>query len=349
MSTQVETALRGPQAYALARNVIAEMEKADIWPTPLNFELWLHYISDPDGPLAQEIRRLLAQSTTITDKTSEMLAAEFLPRGRLPDQIRDVGAVLDRELASVASAIAMAHKTQADYGETLADASHTMETAEDPSTLKDLVGGLSTATNRVRRETAILEKRLEKSNKEVVRLRENLEQVRRDAMTDALTNLANRKAFDERLEAACAVDDGAPLTLAILDIDHFKRFNDTWGHQTGDQVLRYVSTVLSNVCGKHRFAARFGGEEFAIIFPGEDASVVMAALEGIRNDVASRALRRRSTNDDLGSVTISAGFAQHLNGESAACLLERADAALYASKRAGRNCVTAASALEKAA
>lgn len=349
MSKKVETALRAPQAYALARNVIGEMEKAGVWPTPLNFELWLHYISDPDGPLAQEIRRLLAQSAVITDKTSEMLAAEFLPRGRLPDQIRDVGAVLDRELASVASAIAMAHKTQHDYGETLADASQCMETVDDPSSLKDLVGGLSTATNRVRRETAILEKRLEKSNKEVIRLRENLEQVRRDAMTDALTNLANRKAFDERLEAACAEDDGAPLSLAILDIDHFKRFNDTWGHQTGDQVLRYVSTVLSNICGKIRFAARFGGEEFAIIFPGEGAGVVMAALESIRNDVASRALRRRSTNDDLGSVTVSAGFAQRRKGETAASLLERADAALYESKRAGRNCVTPASSLEKAA
>ena len=349
MSKKVETALRAPQAYALARNVIGEMEKAGVWPTPLNFELWLHYISDPDGPLAQEIRRLLAQSAVITDKTSEMLAAEFLPRGRLPDQIRDVGAVLDRELASVASAIAMAHKTQHDYGETLADASQCMETVDDPSSLKDLVGGLSTATNRVRRETAILEKRLEKSNKEVIRLRENLEQVRRDAMTDALTNLANRKAFDERLDAACAEDDGAPLSLAILDIDHFKRFNDTWGHQTGDQVLRYVSTVLSNICGKTRFAARFGGEEFAIIFPGEGAGVVMAALESIRNDVASRALRRRSTNDDLGSVTVSAGFAQRRKGETAASLLERADAALYESKRAGRNCVTPASSLEKAA
>ncbi|MEJ8406593.1 GGDEF domain-containing protein [Brevundimonas vesicularis] len=349
MSKKVETALRAPQAYALARNVIGEMEKAGVWPTPLNFELWLHYISDPDGPLAQEIRRLLAQSAVITDKTSEMLAAEFLPRGRLPDQIRDVGAVLDRELASVASAIAMAHKTQHDYGETLADASQCMETVDDPSSLKDLVGDLSTATNRVRRETAILEKRLEKSNKEVIRLRENLEQVRRDAMTDALTNLANRKAFDERLEAACAEDDGAPLSLAILDIDHFKRFNDTWGHQTGDQVLRYVSTVLSNICGKTRFAARFGGEEFAIIFPGEGAGVVMAALESIRNDVASRALRRRSTNDDLGSVTVSAGFAQRRKGETAASLLERADAALYESKRAGRNCVTPASSLEKAA
>lgn len=342
MSKQVETTLRGPKAYSLARDVIAEMEKAGVWPTPLNYELWLHYLGDPDGALAREIRLLLEQEIVITDKTSEMLAAEFLPRGRLPDQMRAVGAVLDRELASVANAIAIAHKTQADYGETLADATHTMENAEDPLALKSLVGGLSSATRRVRRETAVLEKRLQKSNKEVVRLRENLEQVRRDAMTDALTNLANRKAFDERLEAACAPDDTTPLALAILDIDHFKRFNDTWGHQTGDQVLRYVSTVLSNICGAHRFAARFGGEEFAIIFPGETAGAVMAALESIRSDVASRALRRRSTNDELGSVTISAGFAQRRRGETAASLLERADAALYESKRKGRNCVTPA-------
>ncbi|WP_395944759.1 GGDEF domain-containing protein [Brevundimonas sp.] len=349
MTAQFETAVRGPEAYSLARNVIAEMEKAGVWPTPLNFELWMHYLGDPEGPLGREIRRLLAESIVISDQTSEMLAAEFLPRGRLSEEIRDAGAVLDRELASVASAIAKAHKTQADYGETLADASQTMEATEDASTLKSLVGGLSSATKRVRRETAILEKRLESSNKEVARLREHLEQVRRDAMTDALTNLANRKAFDERLEQVCAARDHAPLTLAILDIDHFKRFNDTWGHQTGDQVLRYVSTILSRVCSGNRFVARFGGEEFAIIFPGENTGAVTAALENIREEVSSRSLRRRSTNDDLGAVTISAGFAEHLPGETASALLERADAALYASKRGGRNCVTSAPMLEKAA
>ncbi|KAK0360968.1 hypothetical protein LTR94_025237 [Friedmanniomyces endolithicus] len=349
MTAQVETAVRGPEAYSLARNVIAEMEKAGVWPTPLNFELWLHYIGDPEGPLGREIKRLLAESVTISDETSEMLAAEFLPRGRLSEEIRDAGAVLDRELASVSDAIAKAHKTQAAYGETLADASQTMETAPDASALKGIVGGLSAATKRVRRETAILEKRLESSNKEVARLREHLEQVRRDAMTDALTNLANRKAFDERLHQACASQEKGPMTLAILDIDHFKRFNDTWGHQTGDQVLRYVSTILARTCAAPRFAARFGGEEFAVIFPGEASGAVMAALETIRKEVSSRSLRRRSTNDDLGAVTVSAGFAEHMPGESAASLLERADAALYASKRTGRNRVTGAPALEQAA
>ncbi|KDP95226.1 diguanylate cyclase [Brevundimonas sp. EAKA] len=350
MTAQVETAVRGPEAYSLARNAIAAMEKAGVWPTPLNFELWIHYLGDPEGPLGVEIKRLLAEDAVISDETSEMLAAEFLPRGRLSEEIRDAGAVLDRELASVSAAIAKAHKTQTDFGETLADASQTMDTAvEDASALKSLVGGLSTATQRVRRETASLEKRLESSNKEVARLREHLEQVRRDAMTDALTNLANRKAFDERLEQACADAGRTPLTLAILDIDHFKRFNDTWGHQTGDQVLRYVSTILSRVCSGNRFVARFGGEEFAIIFPGESPGAVMAALEHIREEVSSRSLRRRSTNDDLGAVTLSAGFAEHLPSEGAAALLERADEALYASKRGGRNRVTSARALENAA
>ena len=349
MTVKVEVAVRGPEAYSLARNVIAEMESVGVWPTPLNFELWLHYLGDPDGPLGREIRRLLNDNVVISDETSEMLAAEFLPRGRLSEEIRDAGAVLDRELTSIATAIAKAHKTQADYGVTLADASETMDGAQDPSSLKDLVGGLSHATRRVRRETAILEKRLESSNKEIARLQTHLEQVRREAMTDALTNLANRKAFDERLEELCAGEDASPLTLAILDIDHFKRFNDTWGHQTGDQVLRYVATVMSRVCPGDRFATRFGGEEFAIIFPGEKAGSVTAVLETIRHEVASRSLRRRSTNDDLGTVTISAGFAQRLPGEAAAALLERADAALYASKRAGRNRVTGASTLEKAA
>ena len=348
MSNQVETAVRGPQAYALARDVIDEMEKARVWPTPLNFEIWLHYLGDPDGPLGREIRRMLAENQAITEETSEMLAAEFLPRGRLSDEIRDAGAVLDRELASVASAIARAHKTQSDYGQTLAGASDSIDTATDGDALKTVIGGLSTATRKVRRETAALEKRLEASNNEVARLRDHLEQVRRDAMTDALTNLANRKAFDERLGEACAEGQKAPLTLALLDIDHFKRFNDTWGHQTGDQVLRYVSTVLSRVCVGQRFAARFGGEEFAIIFPGESAGAVMAALESIRQEVASRSLRRRSTNDELGAVTLSAGCPARRPGGAGAALLARAGAALYGSRRAGRNRVTGAPALDGA-
>jgi len=351
MTTQVETALRGPEAFDLARRALVEMESAGVWPTPLNFELWLHYVGDPDGALGREITRLLNTHDAFTEGTSEMLAAEYLPRGRLSEEIRDAGAVLNRELTSVSAAIAKAKQSQADYGQTLTVASASIESAEAPADLRQLVSGLTEATSKVQRENATLERRLETSTKEVARLREHLEQVRRDAMTDALTNLANRKSFDEELLRACVESETTrkPFTLAVLDIDNFKRFNDTWGHQTGDQVLRYVASVIGRISKAPRIAARYGGEEFAVIFPGESAPAVEAALNGIREEIGSRALRRRSTNDELGAVTISAGLATRRHGESGSALLDRADAALYASKHGGRNQVTNGERLEAAA
>ena len=139
------------------------------------------------------------------------------------------------------------------------------------------------------------------------------------------------------------------MTLAVIDIDHFKNFNDTWGHQTGDQVIRYVASVIGRVGAPPRFAARYGGEEFALIFPRETADVASLVLEEIREEVSSRILKRRSTNDDLGAVTVSAGLALMRRGESAHSLMERSDAALYASKRSGRNLVTNAEAVADAA
>ncbi|MDP3403845.1 MAG: GGDEF domain-containing protein [Brevundimonas sp.] len=351
MSTQVQTTLRSPEAFSLARRAVEEMERAGVWPTPLNFELWVHYLGDPESALGREMVRLLGAGDVFTEGTSEMLAAEYLPRGRLSEEIRDAGAVLDRELSTVSEAIAKAQKSQAAYGQTLAGASAHLEGESAPSALIGVVAELTQATTFVQKENATLEKRLKTSTKEVARLREHLEQVRRDAMTDALTNLANRKAFDEELLRACDEADKKrqPMTLAVLDIDHFKRFNDTWGHQTGDQVLRYVASVIGRVSKAPRVAARYGGEEFAIIFPGEVAPLVEAALNSIREEVGTRALRRRSTNDELGAVTISAGLAQRRPGESGSSLLDRADEALYASKRTGRNKVTNGERLETAA
>ncbi|AYG95870.1 GGDEF domain-containing protein [Brevundimonas naejangsanensis] len=342
MASQVETTVRSPEAYSLAHRVVDAMQEAAVWPTPLNFELWLHYLSAPDSPLSQEMARLLASGAPFTESTAEMLAAEFLPRSRLSEEIRDAGAVLNRELAAVASAIDKARESQANYGDTLAEAADRMAAAPDSASLGVIVSSLSDATRRIRRHTSALERRLESSNREVVKLRDHLEQVRRDAMTDALTNLANRKAFDEQLLRMCdqAETEGSPIGLALIDIDHFKRFNDTWGHQTGDQVLRYVASVLARIARTPRVAARYGGEEFAVIFPGETSGAVEAALNAIREEIGSRALRRRSTNDDLGAVTISVGFAQRRPGETAIQVLERADEALYASKRGGRNQVT---------
>lgn len=342
MSGDVETTLRGPEAYKVAHRTLEVMQVHNVWPTPLNFELWSHFVADPEGALARELNRLIEAGEPMTETVSEELAAAYLAKARLNEQIRGAGDQLSKELAAVSMAIREAQKSNQTYGETLAGASKGLTDAKDASQIKAMVDSLSTATRRVQKENKSLEKRLAESTSEVQRLREHLEQVRRDATTDGLTNLANRKAFDDEFARACAEADeqGSVLTVAVLDIDHFKNFNDTWGHQTGDQVIRYVASVIGRIGATPRFSARYGGEEFAMIFPGEDAAIVERCLEEIREEVASRMLKRRSTNEDLGTVTISSGLATRHEGESGVCVMERADAALYASKRSGRNRVT---------
>jgi diguanylate cyclase len=351
MTGDVETAIRGPQAYNLARRALEAMEAQKIWPTPLNFELWIHYIGAPDGPLGREIDRLLQSGETITETISEELAAQFLPKARLNEQIRDAGDKLNDELISVSNAVSQAQKASAGYGEALAQVNGALPGVSDPVMLKKMIDTLAGATRAQQTETTSLERKLTETTAEVVRLREHLEQVRRDATTDALTNLANRKAFDDELERALADADadGQILTLAVLDIDHFKNFNDTWGHQTGDQVIRFVASVIGRTAAPPRFAARYGGEEFAMIFPGETGAQVKAALEEIREEIASRMLKRRSTNEDLGTISISAGLAQRTKNESLDALIERADGALYHAKRNGRNMVAAAEAMRNVA
>jgi diguanylate cyclase len=351
MADPVESELRGPKAFGLAREALEDMERRGVWPTPLNYELWLHALSDPTCELASEIERLIAAGEPMTDAIGEALAAVHLPKARLNDQIRDAGARLNRELAEVAEAIKHAHESSEQYGETLAGAGRELAEQTETEAIEKLVVTLSEATRDVQLENKTLEQRLEESTAEVSRLRDHLEQVRRDATIDGLTNLANRKAFDETLERAVA---GArarsePLALAVLDIDHFKIFNDTWGHQTGDQVLRYVASVIARMATAPRFAARYGGEEFALIFPGETPGAALETLEEIRQAVSSRTLKRRSTNEDLGSITISAGMAELRPHDETAALIERADEAMYASKRAGRDRVTAANPIADAA
>jgi diguanylate cyclase len=340
MAADLQVQIRSPAAYTLAQKTLQEMERRKVWPTPLNFELWLCIVSDPNGPLALEVEHIVAAGEAITEARSEDLAARFLSKHKTELQIEHTGHQLNHQLNGVTQAIKEAHQTSLDYSLTLAGATEEIEQGEGD--LKALVRRLAVATDSVARQNAALEERLNDSNRRVEALQQNLNLVRRDSMTDALTNLANRKAFDEGLALAVteAAAEDQPLSLCIVDIDHFKRFNDTWGHQTGDQVIRYVASVIGRIGAAPRLAARYGGEEFALVLPGDPTDVAATMLDAMRLEIASRALKRRSTNEDLGAVTVSVGIAGFRKGDSPIALIERADEALYVSKHSGRNRIT---------
>jgi len=184
-----------------------------------------------------------------------------------------------------------------------------------------------------------LEERLTASKLEINELQEDLEVVRTESLTDPLTQLANRKFFDVTLEKTIAEAflRNEALSLMLTDIDHFKAFNDNFGHLTGDQVLRLVAmAVKHNVKGKDT-AARYGGEEFAVLLPNTALRAAVTVAEHIRRAVMAKELMKRSTGEQLGRITISIGVAALRKGDSGQSLIERADICLYAAKRHGRN------------
>jgi len=206
-------------------------------------------------------------------------------------------------------------------------------------------------TRRMQDANQQLEGKLESSRDDIATLQRDLDEVRRESMLDPLTKIFNRKSFDEGLTSAVAEarESREPLCLLMLDIDHFKSFNDSWGHQTGDQVLRLVAmTLRSNIKGKD-IAARYGGEEFAAVLPQTDLAGAIIVADNIRKAIQAKELLKRSTNEKLGRITASFGVALFRQGDTAASLIERADRCLYAAKHAGRNRVFGETELKDAA
>ncbi|MEL7488994.1 MAG: GGDEF domain-containing protein, partial [Pseudomonadota bacterium] len=191
----------------------------------------------------------------------------------------------------------------------------------------------------IREENKALETRLAESSDEVATLRHNVENIQREAMLDPLTGIKNRKTFDATIRDKFveARKQGTPLTLVLADIDHFKSFNDQWGHQTGDQVLRLVAEVMNaNVKGKD-VLARFGGEEFAVILPETSLANAAMLANRIRRAVEARRLKKRRTGEDLGVITMSMGVALATPNDDVENFIERADQCLYLAKGRGRN------------
>lgn len=177
------------------------------------------------------------------------------------------------------------------------------------------------------------------SRHQIVELKESLEAIRFESLTDELTTLANRKHFDRSIEAAVAQsrESGEPFALLLTDIDNFKRFNDTHGHQTGDQVLRLVAMTVKQNVKAQDIACRYGGEEFAVILPRTSVEYARTVAERVRVAVAAKELVKRSSGQMLGNVTVSVGVAAWRRDDSVASLVERTDAALYAAKQGGRD------------
>jgi diguanylate cyclase len=306
--------------------------------TPRNYEVWYHYATGYNPSLNEMINEMLARSGALSDADIEEVYSTYLSPTRLTERLDKVSARVMNELDQVMSVVDKAAGSATSYSANLAGVSKRIGSA-DREGLRAIVESLVQTTKEMEAANSHLEARLNASKQEINQLQENLEVARTESLTDPLTSLANRKFFDQALAKAIAeaAADNRTLSLMMTDIDHFKTFNDTFGHLTGDQVLRLVAlSVKQNVKGQD-IAARYGGEEFAVILPGTPLRGSITVADHIRRAVMSKELMKRSTGEHLGRVTISIGVAALRPGDTAQSLIARADTCLYAAKRNGRN------------
>ncbi len=308
---------------------------------PRFYELWYTYAAGFNQSLNRAVNTLLHEHGDMALDDLQAIYNQFLSPHRLGDRIGQVGGQFSSELKDTMELLTRSANTTANYGALLEEACSALENAHEPDVVKAIAAHLLQATREARLVNLDLERQIIESRRQIKALHENLEAIRHESLTDELTTLHNRKHFDHILERmVCeAADANAPLALLLTDIDHFKQFNDNYGHQTGDQVLRLVALAVKHNVKGHDITCRYGGEEFAIILPNTGLSQAVTVAEHIRRAVISKELVKRSTGEHLGRITISIGVAAHHPKDTAQSLIARADAALYAAKRAGRNCV----------
>lgn len=340
--------LLGPEGLVLGHRTIDEIGRHTLPVSPQNYEVWLTYMTHSSPDLKQVVDKMLASGKPITAEDMEQLYERFFSTTHLSTQVMETGSRIAHEIADALDALKKAGATTERYGATLNVAADSLQNSTiDGDALKRLITVLASATTEMSKQNSNLSHKLAQSSQEMEKLRTSLRQARAEALTDALTGIANRKLFDEtlRLRKEEADAEKTELSLLLCDIDHFKSFNDTWGHQTGDQVIRFVASALAKFALPDHLVARYGGEEFAVIMPRTTLKEAGRIADQIRSAIEAKRLVRRSTNETIGAVTVSFGGAIYAPGESVGQIITRADECLYMSKRNGRNRVTLETAL----
>jgi len=326
----------------IAKTALALMSECGVPATPENFELFYAYASGETPAVSKVMGSLIAGRQAFTPELLSDLRLRCLSSARAARAMDSLGTGINEVMNGVLGKLEAAGRDTAQYQNTLSAASGALGAdGRSPEDLCKLVNGLLAATRDMEERTKSLEGELQRSSEQVHDLRSKLDNVRKESLTDPLTNIATRKEFDDAVRTAMAqcAETAEPVTLLLCDIDHFKKFNDSWGHQTGDQVLRLVASCLAeNVKGRDT-AARYGGEEFAVLLRGTGLDAATRVADQIRQTVETKKLVKKSTGDVLGTITISIGVSEFAPGEAVEDVIRRADACLYGAKQNGRNLV----------
>lgn len=323
------------EAARYVRLVLPLMTKHAIPITPKNYTTWYHYVSGKNKEHQETIDSIIEKKEPFSRKTNEMLYQRFFVEqyesklNVVRKNLQDALLSILRELAEVSGQTEIFESSTLKCVDKL---SEDMSIQEIKNVLDDAIA----ATKEIRKAGESSQQRLKETTENMQVLQKEFEQAKSELLMDFLTGVLNRKGFDETLKKSVSETTGH-LSLLIVDIDHFKKFNDTHGHIIGDTILRFMAKNMQKSVRGNDFTARIGGEEFAVILPKTPLLGATTVAETLRNSVSQLKLEKKAKSELLGTITVSVGVAQYRPGESLEDFVNRADKALYFAKNAGRN------------
>ncbi|MBR0555244.1 diguanylate cyclase [Ciceribacter sp. L1K23] len=310
------------------------MRSMGIAPIPRNYELFYEAYIGSNPALSRELAALGSQAT---QEELDAIGQQYFSsqHGRMVETAHDRIAA---ELDSLLRLLRQEQNSLESYSRLLGETYSRINSKNNASAdiLRSAITILTEATEGTMAHGEQTVESVTRKSHEMDMVRKELDEYKRIANTDSLTRLSNRRAFDDRL--ATVYDGSAGLTgLILIDIDHFKRVNDSFGHPVGDKVLATVATVIRNHVRKDSFIARTGGEEFAVIVDGLGAEEIQQICERVRTALESTPFKNSKSGVNYGPITISLGYCMAGEAEDAGDLYSKADIALYCAKHAGRN------------
>jgi diguanylate cyclase len=320
------------------RQALPLMTRNKISTDPTNYAIWYEYVAGQNSALKEAIDEMIEKKAPFDSATSNALYKKYICNDSI-ESFENVRNNLLKLLGKTQSDVSKAGETASGASSQFCEKTKLLENASDISDIKDIVSEIIKETTHLTEASQTLKQELDKTNGEIDTLRSELEVVKKASITDALTGLLNRRAFDNELNNIIEVAEVYPqgVVLLMMDLDHFKRINDNFGHLVGDKVLRYTSALMKQHVEENHLVARYGGEEMAVIMPDTSRDKGIQIANKIRVALAKSRLQRKDNGESIGEITISIGAAQLKSSDTIDSLIGRADECLYKAKESGRN------------